>query len=302
MNKVTMYRSAHLSVVTVLGFVTVLHCVSGCDFINSATELTFGEGQVPPLSQEMLYPRVEELTGLGGDSEEETLGIPSDLSESTMAHLVGALGAKGECGQVIELDDLAKNIRSAYFELSACTEDDRCSATCPDNFYGLSARVQIEMQVIDAKKAKELTKLLSNDSSDAIAQIRLQFKELTFFQGDEDERESTNDKISDFQLWLGAPGVDPLQLLSQEALEEITTASEKGDGAFERYEIPRDSKLMQTLISNILSGEEVILSIDLRFKIPREGLYSMTISPAGVSQKIQPEIVIDAIKAATSTL
>lgn len=297
MNRVSMYRSF------VVSLISVVSLLSACDFINSATELTFGEGQVPPLSQEMLYPRVEELTGLGGEGDEDsTLGIPKDLSGSTMAHLVGALGVKGECGQVIELSDLASNIRSAYFALSACTEDDRCSESCPEDFYGLSARVQVEMQVMDAATAEELTQLLSEDSSDAIAQIRLQFKELTFFQGEGDELMSTNDKISDFQLWLGAPGVEPVQLLSQEALEQISKASEQGDGAFERYEIPRNSPVTETLISNILGGKDVILSVDLRFKIPREGLYSMKISPAGVSQTIQPEIVIDAIKAATSTL
>jgi|GEM_PF-1568727 len=298
-----MKNGAYMGRSAVMGLISVVGLLSACDFINSATELTFGEGQVPPLSQEMLYPRVEELTGLGGEGDDEvTLGIPNDLSGSTMAHLVGALGAKGECGQKIELNDLASNIRSAYFELSACTEDDRCSESCPEDFYGLSARVQVEMQVMDAETAEELTKLLSEDSSDAIAQIRLQFKELTFFQGEEDERESTNDKISDFQLWLGAPGVEPVQLLSQEALEQITRASELGDGSFERYEIPRSSEVTETLISNILGGRDVVLSVDLRFKIPREGLYSMKISPAGVSQTIQPEIVIDAIKAATSTL
>ena len=118
-----------------------------------------------------------------------------------------------------------------------------------------------------------------------------------------EERVSTNDQIDDFQLWLGAPGVEPVQLLSQDALERITLASEIGDDeAFERYEIPRKSEVTETLISNILGGRDVVLSVDLRFKIPRAGLYSMMISPAGVSQTIQPEIVIDAIKAATSAL
>jgi hypothetical protein len=280
-----------------------LTLASGCDFINSATELTFGEGDIPPLSQEMLYPKVEELTGLGSDDGEVIPGIPNDLSGSTMAHLVGALGASGECGQVVELGELSQNIQSAYFELSACTEDDRCSESCPENFYGLSARVQVQMLVMKADDAAELTKQLSEESSEAIAQIRLQFKELTFFQGDGEERVSTNDQIDDFQLWLGAPGVEPVQLLSQDALERISLASEIGDDdAFERYEIPRKSEVTETLISNILGGRDVVLSVDLRFKIPRAALYSMMISPAGVSQTIQPEIVIDAIKAATSAL
>lgn len=275
---------------------------SGCDFINSASELTFGEPDVPALTQEMLYPSVNELTGINEESE-VVPGLPTNLSESTMAHLVGALGAQGECAQVVDLDGLSSNIRYAYFELSACTEDERCADTCPDDFYGLNARVQLEMLVLESKKAQELTQLLSEDSADAITQIRLQIKELLFFQGEPEARVSTNHNIEQFELWLGAPDVEPVQLLAPEDLDRISRTAARSEGReFERYEIPRNSAVAQTLISDILGGRDVILSVDLRFRIPREALYTMDISPAGVSQVIQPEIVVNAIKAATSSL
>jgi hypothetical protein len=159
------------------------------------------------------------------------------------------------------------------------------------------------MLVLESKKAKELTQLLSEDSADAITQIRLQIKELLFFQGAPEERVSTNHNIEQFELWLGAPDVEPVQLLAPEDLDRISRTAARSEGReFERYEIPRSSAVAQTLISDILGGRDVILSVDLRFRIPREALYTMDISPAGVSQVIQPEIVINAIKAATSSL
>ena len=56
------------------------------------------------------------------------------------------------------------------------------------------------------------------------------------------------------------------------------------------------------LIEELLSGEEFILDIEQRFRLPREALYLMHLSPAGISQVIQPEVVISAIEVATSTL
>ena len=276
-----------------------LSLMSACDFVNSATELTFGKGQVPLVSQAMQYPSVESLTGLN-ESGEVIPGIPEDLSQSSMAHLVGALGAQGECAQVVELSGLASNVTRAAFELSACAEDDRCARACSEGFYGLDARVALEMRVLNAAQAKKITALLSKDSAEAITQIRLQFQELMFFEGEGEGRVSTNHTITDFELWLGAPGVEPVRLLGASDFERISASNAEGES--ERYEIPRDSAVARALIERILGGEDVDLSLDLRFRIPRGELYSLSISPAGLSQVIQPEIVIDAIEAATSTL
>jgi hypothetical protein len=278
---------------------SALALLTACDFVNSATELTFGEGQVPLVAQSMQYPSVESLTGLN-EAGESIPGVPTDLSQSTMAHLVGALGARGECAQVVELSGLASNITRAAFELSACAEDDRCARACPGDFYGLDARVALEMRVLNAAQAKKITALLSKDSAEAITQIRLQFQELVFFEGEGEARVSTNGSITDFELWLGAPGVEPTRLLDAQDFNHISASN--AEGKSERYEIPRDSAVARALIDRILSGEDVDLSIDLRFRIPRGELYSLGLSPAGVSQVIQPEIVIDAIEAATSTL
>jgi hypothetical protein len=280
--------------------------LSGCDFLNSASELTFGAGQVPVVSQEMNYPSVDEITQINeGENEEAIPGLPNSLEKSTMAHLVGALSAQGECGQVINLAEgaLMNQVQAAYFELSSCAEDGRCADSCPDGFYGLNAQTSLEFVVLSAEQTEELTKLLTEESASAIVQIRLQIQALSFYQGDEDNREVTNSLIEGFELWLGAPGVESLLLLSPEDLNRIALGTEKGDeSGFERYEIPRNSDLAETLISNILKGESVSLKIEQRFRIPREHLYLMDISPAGLIQVIQPEIVINAIEAATSSL
>ena len=88
------YR-AHSPLTSPLTLTLGLALMGGCDFIDSASALTFGAGDVPEISQEMLYPSVNELTGLNGEGDEEVFGLPSDLSSGTMAHLVGALGAQG---------------------------------------------------------------------------------------------------------------------------------------------------------------------------------------------------------------
>ena len=41
----------------------VLLCLPQCAFIESAFELTFGEGDIPALEESFLWPNVEELTG-----------------------------------------------------------------------------------------------------------------------------------------------------------------------------------------------------------------------------------------------
>ena len=276
-----------------------LSAATACDFINSASELTFGAGEVPLVQQSMQYPSVERLTGLNEEGE-SIPGVPADLNAATMAHLVGALGARGECAQQVDLAGLSANVTRASFELSACAEDDRCARACPAEFYGLDARVALEMRVLDGAKAKKISSLLSKDSADAITQIRLQFKELMFFEGEGEGRVSTNEHITGFELWLGAPDVEPVRLLGAEDFNTISAAMSVGEE--ERYEIPRDSAVARALIDHILGGEDVDLSIDLRFRIPRGDLYSLGLSPAGVSLVIQPEILIDAVEAATSTL
>ena len=75
---------------------------SGCGFIESAGELTFGEGQIPLLENEFQYPSVNQIANLD-QTEEVVPGFPSSLEKSTLAHLVGALSAQGECGQQVDL-------------------------------------------------------------------------------------------------------------------------------------------------------------------------------------------------------
>jgi hypothetical protein len=275
---------------------------SGCGFIESAGELTFGEGQIPLLETEFQYPSVNQISGL--DQTEEVIpGFPSSLDNSTLAHLVGALSAQGECGQNVDLtdglDQSDSNLIAASFELSACAEDDRCKAQCPEGFYGLNAAVRIKMKALTKEQTQEITNLLSEDSASAIVQIRLNFKKLSFFQGKGDQYEETNQWIEGFELNIGTDD-QKLKFLDQKDFEKITQST--SNDQFERYALPRQHPVTLKLIEQLLSGGDFILDIEQRFRLPREALYLMHLSPAGISQIIQPEVVISAIEVATSTL
>ena len=279
---------------------------TACDFISTASELTFGAGSLPALEQEMTYPSADELVGL--DVSEETVGLPTSLNDGTMAHLVGALGVSGECGRQISQTDLGMFVRAAEFELAACTEDDRCPELCGDGFLGLYAKTRLEAIVMSAKQAENIASLLSEDSADAIVQLRFQIKSLEFFQGEGDRREVTTEHIQDFEMWLGTPDVEPLLFLTSEDLKKIEESSDAVQGSratnprYERYELPREHPMTLRLIEMILRGEDVILSIEQSFKINRDSLYDLKISPAGIYQSIQPEVIVNAIEATTSTL
>jgi hypothetical protein len=286
---------------------STLCVMSGCDFANSASELTFGAGSLPSLEQSMEYPSVDQLVGL--DEMNQLAGLPMSLNQGTMAHLVGALGVGGECGKKLDLSEgeLGGSVLSAEFELAACTEDDRCSDLCPDGFLGLNARTHIEAVVMTAKQAKEISQTLSKDSANAIVQVRFQMRALEFYQGEGDEREITNDHISDFEMIIGTPGVESISFLNERNLVEIregAVALSEGEpeGRFERYELPRDHPTTKKIIDDILEGKDVVISVEQSFKIGRESLYDLRLSPAGIFQSIQPEVVINAIEAATSTL
>ena len=104
-----------------------------------------------------------------------------------------------------------------------------------------------------------------------------------------------NDYIQDFEMKLRVPDGEFVTLIGPNALQQVAQGPQ-------RYEIPRDSEVAKTLISQILNNEDVYLEIEQRFRIPRGALYLMNIEPAGVAQKIQPEVVINALEIATSTL
>jgi hypothetical protein len=258
------------------------------------------------MEQEMIYPSVDDFVGF--DESERIPGLPDSLNQGTLAHLVGALSATGECGRVVQQDNLGDSVRAAQFELAACTEDQRCAELCPDGFKGLTASSKLEVVVMTAEQSQELQQILSEDSSDSILQVRFQMKGLEFFQGEGAEREVTNEHIEGFEMWLSTPDSESLLFLGPEDLGQIYESAEiaqdqpKATQRFERYEIPRDHPMTKQLIEDILSGQDVILKIEQRFRIRRSSLYDLKLSPAGAYQSIQPEVVINAIEAATSSL
>ena len=101
--------------------------------------------------------------------------------------------------------------------------------------------------------------------------------------------------------------MESIRFLNARNLREIresasALAEGSPEGRFERYELPREHPTTKKIIEDILEGNDVVVSVEQSFKIGRESLYDLRLSPAGIFQSIQPEVVINAIEAATSTL
>ena len=271
--------------------------LGACGIINSAAELLFGEGQLPRIEQDMLWPDPNELSGLDEEEQNSTPGFPSDLSEGSLAHLVGALAAQGDCQRIVETEEdaLSPQVKGARFQLTACGEDDRCAAECDDGFLGLKIESSIKMEIMSAEQAAEILQNLSEQSAGAVEQIRFRFETIEFFQGLDAERSLINQYIDNYELYIGTESVEPELLLEQAEVYDINSAPQ-------RYELPRNEPLAEDIVSRIFARKSVVLELIQRFRIRRDYLYRCALDDAGVRQVLQPEVVINAIEVATSNL
>ncbi len=269
----------------------------GCEFVESASEVTFGEGQINRIQTEIGWPDPDQLAGRTGD-EDSLPGFPDSLQKSTLAHLAGALAASGECRQIVPFGQSEENtlLVGGRTIATVCSTDKRCQQHCPEGFLGMLMDVEVDFLLADKEQLEELQSQIEGVDENAIVQIRLQFFELEMFQVVDEEREITNDKFQDFELNIRDGGGPEVELVKQRHLADIDPDTPR------RFDIDSRSDFSTQLKRKLLAGEESAVTMVQRFKVPRENMYSLQVDGAGLAIDMQPELVINVLDVAQSKL
>ncbi len=278
--------------------IAIAIAISGCAAVESAGELTFGEGKIARIEQEVLWPTTDELSGLNGDSEPAD-GFPSTLADGTLAHLAGALAASGECHRTVESRDIQSNaISGVYVSLTICADDDRCAAQCDGGFLGMVLQVDVELVLADEKQLADVKdRFPPGVGTDAIVQVRLQFHELEMFQNDrEGAREFVTGRFHDFSMGITDNVTPEVPLVAERHLESITHETPQ------RFDIDGEAEFTERLKTSILAGEPTTVTLRQRMRVPREHLYDLRLDGAGTLIEMQPELVISIIDVAAASL
>jgi hypothetical protein len=267
-----------------------------CAFLESAFELTFGEGDIPPLEQEILWPTVEELTGLTSEEMKDIPGFPTALGDGTLAHLQGAMGLTGDCHLVHELEEF-QDPRISMLSVSTtnCTQTPNCLVFCSEYEDGLFFVATVDLLLIDAKLAEEIQAQMaevSEVSAEAIVQLRLQFSQLALFQGEGGSSQDVTELIDDFSFWLADDEGNEVLVIKQLYLSQITP--DKVPAA--RFDVDSNSTFTKRLKAAVVNGEEFAAKLTVRFRVPQKYLYEMYIEGGGVRMNMQPEVVISAFE------
>ena len=179
----TAHTTRLMSVALTLSF------VSGCAFIESATEQTIGAEYVPPVSQEITWPSVDELTGMTQEQIDELAqqGFPRSLAQGTFAHLQGALKLSGQCQLTQSLNDAfaadpSNPMKALDIDVVSCTDESCTDVEACEDFRGMSFTANVTLELFDAAQAAELQETLEIVPKEALVQLRFLVSKLNFFK------------------------------------------------------------------------------------------------------------------------
>ena len=277
--------------------------VSGCAFLESAGTLSFGEGEVDRLSEEVTFPNPDDFLDLS--ETEDIPGFPSSLAQGTFAHLAGALALNGECQRIepVERDDGQTSIENIEVRTTVCSEDDRCSSTCGD-FLGVVMETVVDVNLLDDAQVEEIKDQLSQLTTAAIVQIRLQFHELQLFQDEDGTRVVTNDLFGDFAMGMRDPDGNEVIIVEHRHLAAIDPETPQRFALPGRH--PFTIKLKEDLLNKAkgtdLVGQPLQRTLFQRMRVPRSTLYDLRVSGAGLELDVQPEFVISVLEVAKSKI
>jgi len=175
-----------------LSLTIALSMISGCAFIEAATEQTIGSDYVPPVSQEIPWPSVDELIGLTPEQTDELAeqGFPKSLSQGTFAHLQGALKLSGQCQLAQPLPDIGapdasgqvNPIKAMEIDVVSCTDESCTDLPACEDFRGMSFTANVTLELFDAAQAAELQETLEIVPKEALVQLRFLVQKLNFFR------------------------------------------------------------------------------------------------------------------------
>ncbi len=290
----------------------VLMLASGCSFLEAAGEVTLGaKEKIPRVTTDLKWPSANQLLGdalassLGTAKAPE--GLPSSLSQASLAHIQGLMTIDGECRRsvlvpVVESKVQDTQLRNLHFELINCYDpQQRCIERCA-GFRGMKMEVRIEFQLLNEKNAKTIKQTLSDQTSpDAIAQVRAQFFKLNYFEakkgGASGEITSITKLFANSELGLAsAGGGDDTSIVSQRYIGKISPTTPQ------RFEIDPKADFTKKTKQAVLSAQTKWIEIYQRIDIPQQNLYAITLGGGGVELDFQPEFVISALAIAKSAL
>ena len=282
-----------LSLRLVVGTLAAFVFCTGCAFVEAATEQTLGEGQIPRFDQEILYPDIDELTGLTAEQVDAIPGFPGTLNNGTFAHLQGAFAITGECRKTLEVPAPEDNeaLISIAVTVTNCTPDLRCAEFCEEGFFGMMFEAKVDLLLLTEERANKLQNLLSELTPDAIAQIRLRFFELELFQEDDSgETFVIHDWIEGFELGMENDKGDAIVVLTDEHLPMIDPDDPQ------RFDIPAAEDYTQDLKERILAAQAVSTTVVQRMRVPQPNLYELVFVGAGLRFDLQPEFVVSVVE------
>lgn len=272
---------------------------SGCDFVDAATEQTFGEGQIPRFAEEFLWPSIDELSGLDQAQMEAIPGFfPSSFGDGTLAHLQGALEITGDCERRLAMAaGGSTQVGEGSISLVSCSATDaRCGHRCPVGYSGLMLETRIVLKLLDAEKAAKLKDSLSQLTPDAIAQIRLRLFELELFRETGAERIGLNDHLSVFELAMADAEGNEIVLIERQHLDAISAETPQ------RFDIDSRAPFTRKLKEGLIAAQPLEATLVLRVSIDQPDLYDMVIDGTGLAVDVQPEFVLSVLEVVKSAI
>lgn len=304
-----------------LTFLLLPVLLPACSFLEAAGDVEIPSDSIPHAQFPLKWPNVDQLVGgtlqkAGGGQMPP--GFPTSLEDGSMAHIQGLMTIDGECRRTFDqaaLDDPKVPAKNLHVEVVNCGIPGRCEEYCKDEygdrFYGLRLWARVHFNLISDKTAAKITEVMKGQNNpDMIAQIRLRFSKLSFFQNftnpatGKSEVQVITDKFSGFELGVGSaylPG-DPTAVNDDTAIVTARYLSQITPETPQRFELDPTSAFSQKLRRDIVTGQQVWVAVYQRIDVPQQNLYGVRLNGGGVELDFQPEIVISFVKTVTGAL
>ncbi len=272
--------------------------LAGCSFLETATEITAGEGMLPRFSVDSPLPTVDEIAAGAFDELPDTAGLPLSLDGATLAHLRGALVLDGRCELDLPFEVGDERVQQARLRLRRCELEGPCRGLCAgEPRPGLAIEALAELELLDSDTAQDLRDLLSEASEDAIVQIRLRFFALALEGAAATERLPAGTLAHSLELAMALPGgEDELVVVPAGFAGRIAPTRPA------RFELDPAAALTRRIRGAILGSEPLKVEFVARLFLPRAQLFEVELSQATFKVDLQPEIVLSALEAARAAL
>jgi len=284
------------SIALLLGLVLL---TPACGLVEAAGDITVGEGQVPRLTFDLQWPKVDDLVAdaiaqtRAGQAAGSIPGMPNSFSSATLAHLQGLMAIDGECHRVLNQPKVANKsgqLKDLHVEVVDCGHEGRCTDLCGD-FRGMKLGARVSFALLDEKNSAQIREVLANTSADAIVQIRMNFYQLQFYQVEGDKNINVTPFFKDFQFGVAVPGGKDTPVVQAEYLNTIRPTDPQ------RFEIPSGSDTVQKIKQAVVAGKPVWVEVYLRMQVAQRDLYTVRLGGGGIKIDLQPEFVVSAVKA-----